>query len=263
MPEGAEVKMYATLLQSCIGQSVQFQFYNPRFTKHSKKELFAELSSSTHTVNHVESHGKQLYLIIDNNIAMVMGFGLTGYIIQGNCNDPNKHSIHFTMKINEQNCFYFDDSRHFGTITLLPQNLLYTQLASGFDLMDPSITDEEIITRLAQHRRKNITKVLLDQDIVAGCGNYLKCETLYQCQIDPFSTIGDVLAKLPEIVLMLRRLMHDSYQRQLQGEWIYHNDEKNAFTNWLQVYGKRVTKKGEKVLKEKTPDGRSTYYVKF
>lgn len=263
MPEGPEVKMYATTLQACVGQSVRFHFQRPRFTKNSNKQFYQQLSESIHTIQHVESHGKQLYMFIDHEIAMVLGFGLTGYIIEGACDPKIHHIVHFEMIVNEETCYYFEDVRRFGTITLLPREFLYNQLATGYDLMDSSITDGDIITRLLKHRHKNITKVLLDQDVVSGCGNYLKCETLYRCQINPFSTIADNVNRLSELVMILRQLMQDSYQRQLHGEWVYHSKQKSAFTEWLHVYGKKVTSKGETILKEKTPDGRSTYYVEF
>ncbi len=47
---------------------------------------------------------------------------------------------------------------------------------------------------LSQHAERTIGAVLLDQTVVAGLGNYLRAEILFQCQINPWRLTGELSA---------------------------------------------------------------------
>ena len=73
----------------------------------------------------------------------------------------------------------------------------------------------QIIERLRSDRFRNrqLRSMLLDQSFVAGIGNYLRCETLYYCGLDPRSRSRDLsdedVEHLADIIL---ELAWQSYQ---------------------------------------------------
>ena len=52
--------------------------------------------------------------------------------------------------------------------------------------------DEEIHRRTMATPERTVGAVLLDQTVVAGIGNYLRAEILWQCRIDPWRLVGDL-----------------------------------------------------------------------
>ncbi len=50
----------------------------------------------------------------------------------------------------------------------------------------------EFLARLAFHPARTVGAVLLDQTVVAGLGNYLRAEILFQCRISPWHLAADL-----------------------------------------------------------------------
>jgi len=74
---------------------------------------------------------------------------------------------------------YFNDPRHFGTVKLIKdeQALLNKLNSLGWDpLQDKLENYQEHINNSLQKSSKPIVKLLMDQSIFAGVGNYIKCE---------------------------------------------------------------------------------------
>lgn len=57
----------------------------------------------------------------------------------------------------------------------------------GPDLLDPALTVADVAERYRddRFRRRRLTTLLLDQHFLAGLGNYLRSEVLYQAGVDP------------------------------------------------------------------------------
>ena len=50
----------------------------------------------------------------------------------------------------------------------------------------------EFLRRLLEHRHETIGAALLNQRIVAGLGNYLRAEVLFDCKLNPWLTVGEL-----------------------------------------------------------------------
>ena len=70
----------------------------------------------------------------------------------------------------------------------------------GPDLLAASFDEDEALRRVREYHSEEIADVLLNQRVVAGIGNIYKCETLFLCGVDPFTTAGtlddDVIRRL-------------------------------------------------------------------
>src|SRR6185369_8674121 len=62
--------------------------------------------------------------------------------------------------------------------------------ALGPDILADDFDSRLAASRAALHPSRTIAEVLLDQHVVAGIGNIYKCESLWQCEIDPRSRVG-------------------------------------------------------------------------
>ena len=73
---------------------------------------------------------------------------------------------------------------------------------------------EEFLRRLLEHRFETIGAALLNQRIVAGLGNYLRAEVLFNCKLNPWLTVGELAQRnLSCLSRAIPRLTRDAYER--------------------------------------------------
>ena len=129
-----------------------------------------------------------------------------------------KHSnIEF---VTEKGSFYFVDHRNFGTFQFCFTNeCLNNKLNNiGPDMlssnMNFNIFKERIL--LKRNLKKYIAKVLLDQKIISGIGNYLRSEILWLSKISPYRLVNE----LNNLELNLL------YKNAIKIIWFYYNSTK-------------------------------------
>ena len=72
----------------------------------------------------------------------------------------------------------------------------------------------EFLRRLHEHNDETIGAALLNQRIVAGLGNYLRAEVLFNCKLNPWRTIGDLTQRnLSCLSKTIPALTRDAYKR--------------------------------------------------
>ena len=114
------------------------------------------------------------------------------------------------------------------------------------------------------HPRWTLSKILMDQTVVSGIGNYLKSEILYASRLNPHRQIENLShEELETLYQESRRIITESYQSQGMSKrnYIDYEGKKGSFEFKLKVYGKKKDPKGNDIIREKTKDGRSTYWV--
>ena len=62
----------------------------------------------------------------------------------------------------------------------------------GPEVLHDSVTALHIAEQLAQYPRRVVADALLDQQVVAGLGNYLRADILFVARIDPLRKIGSL-----------------------------------------------------------------------
>src|SRR5829696_4200890 len=61
---------------------------------------------------------------------------------------------------------------------------------------------------------KPVGAALLDQRIVAGLGNYLRAEILFDCKLNPWRTVGELTQRnLSCLAKAIPQLARDAYER--------------------------------------------------
>jgi len=168
------------------------------------------------------------------------------------------------IQIFEEN-LYFDDSRHFGNITILTESEYENKLKSiGPDLISDDINTGEWLSKANNPRIKNkqICDYLMDQKYFSGVGNYLKSEILYDAKIKPDRIMGDLYEnELITIFKCAKYKIQESYQSNglTIRSYISPNGEPGTFV--LSVYGKEMDPHGNTVVKTVFKDKRTTHWV--
>jgi formamidopyrimidine-DNA glycosylase len=73
---------------------------------------------------------------------------------------------------------------------------------------------KEFLRRLLEHKDETIGAALLNQQIVAGLGNYLRAEILFNCKLNPWLTVGELTQRnLNFLSITIPRLTRDAYER--------------------------------------------------
>lgn len=185
MPEGDSIRRVASRLAPLVGEKLE------RVTTQG-----IERDLDGRTITAIEPHGKHLLIDLDDGTQLRMHLGMNGRVRYYMREDgdaavarmsPGRASLvlatgrYLAMWINAPTVEIAPrrgPSRGLAIASLGPDVLA--------DDFDPGIAAE----RAAQHTRRMIAEVLLDQRVAAGIGNIWKCESLFATGIDPRTFIA-------------------------------------------------------------------------
>jgi formamidopyrimidine-DNA glycosylase len=208
-----------------------------------------------------------MYWTFSNGWYLLNTFGMTGQWSPA----KGKHSCfgirHGKSQILDNQHIYFNDPRHFGTIKFTNnKKYLYDKLNElGWDPLADGISDSNInwIKNKLSNSKKNIGVLLMDQGLFCGVGNYIRAESLYRSKISPWCLACNLTNE--EIVNLCQSVvyvMQESYDHQGATILTYKDayGAEGKYSGCFKVYGKKEDPLGRKVIKEKTPDGRTIHW---
>lgn len=182
--------------------------------------------------------------------------------------DPPKLKIEINPT--DLNKIWYCDPRRFGSLEIATNQAELDKILGklGPDLLandDDNVQEFLDIARLKKHQNKTLPKFLMDQSIVSGVGNYIKCEAMYMAKISPFRIIEKITdEELTDLYSHLRWVMKTSYGMSGNTIKTYYSPDGGTgnFFDLLQVYAREKDDNGYKVETVKTADGRTTHWVK-
>ena len=254
MPEGPEVTILVKNISKYIKNKTlkNIEFLSGRYTKKKPSystDIINELHNNKIKINDIHNKGKFIWIELNNDWNIWITLGMTGFLFLEEQKDITSHTrIKFTLK---NNAFYFEDMRNFGTIKFSNSfdDLQKKLNTLGFDPLQCDLTTEKFNEIL--NKSKSTWKIgdfLMRQNKLSGIGNYLRAEILYDCKISPHRTLNSLDEKDKKyLVKSINKIMTKSYKSQetdIESEKNY----TEGFT--FKVYGKKFTKKKEKVLHE-------------
>lgn len=278
MPEGPECHMIAWKLGKWMhGHSVEHvTVHNGRYAKPRElaNSMIAEYNAAAKAAGtrltepaHVAAHGKLVYARLGNGWAMLSTMGLSGSWVTR----TGPHcgvSLGLRDEIGNTKTLWFKDQLHYGTIKFVPITVLEDKLRKlGPDVMPTALGAGGNCTQewwKALCKRKGewtLAKLLLDQNQVAGIGNYLKAEALYEARTSPLAQIKEFSAdELERVLEAVLAVTHRCYRwKAHRGKVPGHEAGVPRFL--MKVYGKGLDPNRRKVIKTKTTDGRMTHWV--
>jgi formamidopyrimidine-DNA glycosylase len=270
MPEGPEVKIIGEQLSSLLKGKLltKLKILSGKYSGKCQLLNYQSFSDSLPLrINKIETKGKLIYMILENGWYIFNTLGMSGTYSE----KFTKHChLEFIFcdppKINKECQLWFYDVRRFGNM-YCSQDLSYIKEkldSIGPDMLSNPPNQTDFIEIYRKRNKINICKVLMDQSQVSGCGNYLKAEILYDSQISPWHIVEDLSdAQLIKLYQSFKKIISRSYQHQGTTLSTYKDVQgtKGNFSQMLKVYGKRIDPKHRDILREKTPDGRSTFWV--
>ena len=262
MPEGPEVKRMAMgLAREASGRKlIGIDTISGRYMKKpvdGLSEIVAELP--LHVIG-AGCHGKFMYLLLEEGWSVWSTLGMTG----GWSVDSGRHA-RVRLRFEDGN-IHFNDQRNFGTMTLRKgPNALKKKLASlGPDIMERDFRPERIVHSLRKRDNWNVTKALMDQSVVAGIGNYVKAEALWLARVDPWANVHDLTdAELTELVMAANRVCEESFRSggATMRTYLNFDGEAGDYADGFMCYGQSEDPEGNEIVRETTPDGRTTHWA--
>lgn len=278
MPEGPEVTIIAKGLNHLLKdkQIVSWEINNKSRYYKKAPDGFREFENEIASIDglkvkEIDNKGKFIYWKFNNGIILFQTLGMSGgwfHHSKGNSGIILTYLDGIYMKK-----LYYDDQRRFGTLKFFTrayeaQRELDLKLKSiGPDLLnDDKFTQEEFINKMRKKNleNKNITRVITDQKVISGIGNYLKAESLYSAKINPHRLVGSLTDnELSSLFKAMKSKITISYK--VGGASIKHysdiNDVKGKYEFKMEVYGRKHDPNGSVIIAEKIAgDSQNTYW---
>jgi formamidopyrimidine-DNA glycosylase len=271
MPEGVEIRWTAKCLQK---QFIGLQLLSIQSS--GNKQIHNLDMFKPGVCSEIGCKGKVLYFKF-NNLYLICGFGLTGFFSIKQGLNNLRYTLHFLDKK-----LYYYDAVNFGRLEIVNGSGYITKMNNlGIDVF--GLTYTTLNALIERKRTTNICVFLLDQKLIAGIGNYAKCEILYHSNISPYRTMGSL--GQGEIKKLFSSILFVIYSCYFAGFSVLREKEHyNIFSNLscnlesitsdellapivktspyiIQVYDKTIDNVGNKVIRVETPDKRTTYWV--
>lgn len=183
MPEGPEIRRAAdALARAVVGEpltSVYFAF--PRLRRHQPALLGRRIESIT-------PHGKALLTRFDNGWTLYSHnqlYGVWRVVAPGERPDTAR-SLRVALETRRRAILLYSAS----DVELWPSDRLHEHpflRRLGPDVLDPSLNRSAVAARLAssEFSGRSLAALLLDQGFLAGMGNYLRSEALFEARLAP------------------------------------------------------------------------------
>lgn len=190
MPEGPEIRRAADTLEKAVGgQIIQNAFF-----------AFPELKQYQRTlvglrIERITCHGKALLTQFENGLTLYSHNQLYGVwkVCAAGKEIQTNRSLRVGLHTAKKSILLFSASDiEMWKTTKLNEHPFLSKL--GPDILDERLDAETVQSLLASPRyvRRSLTSLLLDQSFLAGMGNYLRSEVLYEAHLSPHQKPADL-----------------------------------------------------------------------
>lgn len=207
MPEGPEIRLAADAVGAAIaGQTATELFFAFDELRHYGEQL------SGLQVTHVRARSKAMLITFENELTIYSHNQLYGkWMVRDAYNYPDTNRQLRLAIHNERRSALLYSASDIAVLT--PGELdTHPYLSKlGPELLDPSTTVEQVAAQFydARFRRRQLTTLLLDQAFLAGLGNYLRSELLFEARVHPqqrpVDCSDDDIAALAQAALTITR----------------------------------------------------------
>jgi len=217
MPEGPEVRKYADALDTALSGRPIVSL--EARTKEARKWLQAnEPLLVGHRVERVVSHGKHLIGYIEGGFFFHSHLMMWGRWQTFGPELPEKDRRERARVVVEGAAAILLSAPIFNVGAGDPYDAIEILSTLGPDALPyrGRFDRAEFLRRLlaTEHKDETVGAALLNQRIVAGLGNYLRAEILFNCKLNPWLTIGEISQRnLNCLLKAIPRLTRDAYER--------------------------------------------------
>ncbi|ACY85425.1 endonuclease VIII [Edwardsiella piscicida] len=210
MPEGPEIRRAADGLRAAVGGGTltRVWFGAPSLQRYAAGLVGCQITA-------IETRGKALLIHFSNGMSMYSHNQLYGVwrVAAAGETPPTSRSLRVRLETAERAILLYSAS----DIQLAPRAQILRHpflLRIGPDVLDPALTEAQVRERLCSPAfcRRQLGALLLDQRFLAGLGNYLRVEILWQAGVSPQRRATELspaqLTSLCHALLALPRLSY-------------------------------------------------------
>lgn len=263
MPEGPEIHLNTDLFlrKYFLNKQLQdIQIVSGKYIRKKPNNFIDFKDKLPAKVIDVDCHGKFAWIKLDNGWLIGIGFGMTGRLVRSEDHPYIRISligsmtdIHYSDMRNFGNWFFWDNEKPFEK-----------KLKSlGIDVIDDdNLAKGELISLFRKYNHYEITQALMSQKVLAGVGNYMKSEILYETKIYPYAKVrdlsDDILYKLYKNAVKLAKKAYRIQKPNFANGIPY-----EKFQEHMKVYNHEYDPLGNKVTRSNnTKDKRTTHWVR-
>jgi formamidopyrimidine-DNA glycosylase len=202
MPEAIEVyRFYQFIKQNLTQSPFEIEIISGRFLKKTPEHFDEYIRNKSLILKNIFIKGKTMFFRFEQ-VSVAIIHGMSGRW----SDEQTKHS-----RVRFGNLF-FNDTRSFGKIIIFTSEESFLE---EFNRLGPHVLDfpkqEILFERLIKKKNVPIGAVLLDQTVIAGIGNYLRCDILWKCKTHYATPVKnvDLDALFDAIVYCLNYHLHD------------------------------------------------------
>lgn len=183
MPEGPEIRRAADRLAAAVlGRPLTNAFFAfPALKTHETPLIGRRIES-------IAPHGKALLTRFDNGLTMYSHNQLYGVwqVARSGERPTTNRSLRVALETTDKAILLYSAS----DVAIWPTDDLWRHpflSTLGPDVLDPELTPTDVETRLSEPRfaGRSLGSLLLDQGFLAGMGNYLRSEVLFEAGLSP------------------------------------------------------------------------------
>lgn len=259
MPESAEVKLTTEYLQKRFENKIvsSWNFLSGQYeTKHPRGyDRFVECLPMM--VEEVSCKGKLIYFVLYNEFTRF--YILHSLRMTGRWQNERDSYCRWSVEFCDGETVWFRNPRCLATLEFTDEENVFTGMLNklGPDILTPEFNLDTWRKLTYRHRNKNITSFLMNQNIISGCGNYIKAESLYYAKVSPLRKVGSLTEeeseKLFEGLRIIPRMSYNSMGMSMR-DYADENGRKGQYEFKLKIYGNK------NATRTKTTDGRTTYW---
>ncbi len=175
-----------------------------------------------------------------------------------------KH-VHVTFHLAGGMLLVFSDIRRFGEMRILDEEVQYPPLL----LMAPEPFEDKALyhfldlTKQPKYRNKSIKEVIMNGQVISGCGNIYATEALFRMRIHPARQVNRISQK--RLVQLFHEIVDVLNESILAGgssisDYRNINGEAGNMQSRLQMYGKKKCVICASETKQKVLAGRNSWY---
>lgn len=258
MPEGPEIRIQADeITPHTVGKTLtSIDVQSGRYMRHPETwEMPLQLPLQ---VDGVFTSGKLLVWSLQG-----MNFIFCRAAMSGRWTLREEKHNHIKFSFSDGTAVYFNDARNFGSVKFgnhIDMADGWTQL--GIDALQEDVTFQKIQGRI--NYKQPIGKILLDQSIFNGVGNYLRSEALYAARINPFRRAGSLSIeewdRLCKEITDISRLSYNNGGATIRS-YKNLNGDRGSFADRFHVYGRKTDPENRKVTRMVDESKRAVWFV--
>ena len=248
MPELPEVETVRSGLEKWVlGWTIsEVEILHSRAVRNNKTHDLRKVLPGRKIIK-VDRRGKYMWLLLDNNQALIIHLGMSGQVLLPNVVDPPHRHLRIRLSIAEVDKeIHFVDQRTFGHVTLdeLENGVPKSVQKIAPDVFEPEYQQKVVIEKIRKSNSE-IKKLLLDQGVMSGVGNIYADEALWRAKIHP-QRIGKDLtsAQVVKIIDKCKEVMGQAIESggtSFDDLYVNVNGESGYFDRSLAAYGQTGT----------------------